>query len=163
MQTDIEKWYELLNQFEKPSRDLLSPINESEILDEEAQLQITLPSEYKAYSHVFGSVTFGVVLIAGIERKYVLCKEFFGDPEIVDEWSYNLDLFSDINTYHEVSRLVKTGFFFGSIHDGISLYFDLETYRSNDKSCDIVAIDFTDENPWAIYSNPKSLVKSFDS
>jgi hypothetical protein len=143
MRTDIKKWYDLLNQFEKSSRDLLSPIDESEILDAEAQLQITLPSEYKAYSHVFGHAGFGDVGISGIGHEYILVKRFFGDAEIVDEWSYNLDLFSDVNIYHEVSRLVKTGFYFGDMHDGISLYFDLKTYSSDDESCDIVAIGFT--------------------
>jgi hypothetical protein len=151
MRIDITKWSDLLNQFERSSRDLLSPISEDEMLDAESQLQIILPSDYKSYSHVFGNVSFGAVLVLGVGYKYVLCKQFFGDPEIVNEWSDNLDLFRDINIYHEVSRLVKTGFFFGSIHDGISLYFDLETYSAGDESCDIVAIDFTSGRPWSIY------------
>jgi hypothetical protein len=157
---NFSKWQLLLNGLNVsrknnfPEQDQMFPIAESEILDAESQLNIVLPSDYKFYCNLFGWGDFRELRILCISYEYLRCKGFgsdFGDVGIVEEWGDNLDLFDDVNIYHEVSRLVTTGFLFGLLPGGMSLYFDLSSYNVNDKSCDIVAIDFKGGHPWEVF------------
>jgi hypothetical protein len=72
------KWQNLLERTEVAEGHKISPCSEAEILKIETGLNITLPSDYKAFSKVFGGGQIGDCCISRLDKVKTLATMFAG-------------------------------------------------------------------------------------
>jgi hypothetical protein len=165
-----EKWENLLKSLEiKPGLyavgerfknlepDLnLSPCSEIEIAEFEIKSGIILPSEYKMFCQVFGSVTFG-------HDVYINCRNFdvesnrdgHRDILLVRSRDGGYDGFDNLEreAFDKISELVEHGMNFGGNSANQSdFWFDLRTYGA-DESYDIYCV--FEEEEFALFKLPE--------
>jgi hypothetical protein len=144
-----DKWQALLKTLEIESGSYLHPCDENKITEFEAKFGITLPSEYKLFCQVFGSVSFG-------NEVYIGCADFNIESqrdlfrEILTGWSKHegykdFDNNLEKEAYDKICELVEHGMRFGGTPINASdFWFDLRTYGL-DESYDIYYVSTGDE------------------
>jgi hypothetical protein len=121
----------------------LKPCNEIDITKFEAKQGIILPSEYKMFCQVFGSVTFG-------HEVYIRCtgiaiesdRDFAREILLYRSGDGGYNDFDNVEreSFDKISELVDHGMRFGSNEgNGSDFWFDLRTYGA-DESYDIYCV-----------------------
>jgi hypothetical protein len=138
------KWQNLLGRTEVAEGHKISPCSEAEISEVETGLNITLPSDYKAFSKVFGGGQIGDCCISRLDCKYLSFTDW--NKEIIKEYKEDMEYLGlDVEIIRIVENVVNTGFYFGEISGyQFNFYFDLQSYNLADMSCDTYVILFGD-------------------
>ncbi|MEE3718767.1 SMI1/KNR4 family protein [Tumidithrix elongata RA019] len=136
------KWQNLLERTEVAEGHKIAPCSEAEILEVETGLNITLPSDYKAFSKVFGGGQIGDCCIRRLDCEYLSFTDW--NKEIIKEHKEVIEFLDlDVEVFGIVENVVNTGFYFGEVIGyQFHFYFDLHSYSLADMSCDIYLISF---------------------
>lgn len=132
----MNKWVELLSRtevrFEKEGS--FNTATFAELEEYERRIGTTFPLGYKEYCSVFGEGMFGDSWIT------VYCPDLShlepqmrSNRDILDSWSTDEE-------FAEISSKIDSGYLFGIAQQAL-FFFDMETYREEDESCDIYGIN----------------------
>ena len=132
----MNRWINLLSRtevrFEKEGSFNTATFEELE--EYERRIGITFPLGYKEYCSVFGKGMFGDRwIIVDCPELVNLEPQMTSNRDILDSWSTDEE-------FTGISSKIDTGYLFGSAQQAL-FFFDMETYREEDKSCDIYGIN----------------------
>jgi hypothetical protein len=137
------KWQTLIEQLNVTVEPDLSPCNAKEIADFEQEYKIIFPSEFKSFCQTFGSVYFGNqevhIRCPNMDFGIEAYRKSYQDVLLPQREDFMRWERSRQEAFEGICDLVEHSYLFGSTGVGLSFWFDLRTY-STDESYDIYII-----------------------